>query len=230
MTYVKGAFLTLLSILFLAAAAQPGVAASINLSTGQNGSGIVQGSGDLTDAHWSVTGATSEVGTNSAKTVFPVNADFGINPPGGACSVGTNWICNDGSSDWIAFNPDTSQNGSATYSTTFDLSGFNLSTVALSGFWTLDDQGSLSLNGNLIASLSSASDPWTSLHAFSVPNGFFHSGSNTLTIALTADNFLDGVRLNGVVTGTAVPEPASLTLMGLGLAGFVARRRSARKS
>ena len=230
MKIAKNTLLALLAMFFFAAFAQRAAATTINLSTGQNGSGVIQTSGGLADALWTVTGATGESGTHPAETVFPNDADFGINPAGGTCGVGTNWLCNDSSSDWIAFNPLSSANGNGTYSTTFDLSSLVLSTAILSGSWTVDDAGTLSVNGHTISTLTSG-DPWTSLHSFTVPNADLLPGVNTITMQITSsDNFLEGVRLNGSVTGTATPEPGLLGLLGLGMAAIVMRHRLTKKS
>jgi hypothetical protein len=205
---------------------------TINVSTGQDGSGNIWGSGNQIDANWTVTGADSETGTNPAKTVFPSNVDFCTAANGCAPA----WVANDSSSDWITFNPNATANGVGTYTTTFNLTGANLSTVSLSGFWTIDDQGTLTLNGHLLGTLPPPSDPWTVLNSFSVPTGSsdFVAGINTLTMQITAsDNFEEGARLNGTVSftaGTAIPEPSSLVLCVFGamvLAGALRRRKAA---
>ena len=145
----------------------------------------------------------------------------------------TVWIANSASSAWIAYDPDhCCDNGDGDYSTTFVLTPGDVSTVALSGFWTLDDIGSLYLNGHLIASLGDAS--WGKLRAFNVPAGSsdFVVGANTLSIDITlSDSFLEGVNLNGSLTGyTPVPEPFSIGLLIVGagmLLAFARRHRSA---
>ena len=62
-------------------------------------------------------------------------------------------------SDWIAINANTCRNGPAPYSfdLVFDLSGSDLSAVSLSGFWSIDDTGTVSLNGQQISALDTVS-------------------------------------------------------------------------
>jgi hypothetical protein len=181
-------------------------AGTINLATGLNGSGQVIGTGDVADANWTVNDLSHDSGNiTAAKTVFSNNADW----YGG-------WLANGPNSDWIAWNPDTSANGLGNYTRTFNLTGYDLSTVSITGAWTLDDSGILLLNGNQIASLGGGN--WGSLSDFSVSTGF-NQGLNSLTIEITStDDFLEAVRLEGSLTGqstSAVPEPASLTLVGM---------------
>jgi len=158
-------------------------------------------SGGVTDAHWTSTTDVTYDPTGIAQTVFSNDADwFG------------GWVANGPSSDWIARNAGVTNNGPAPYSfsTTFDLTGYDLSTIALSGFWTIDDQGTLNLNGNQISSLGDGN--WGSLASFTAHNSDFVAGLNTLSITITADDeFLEGVRLQGDVTGSAsgVPLPAA---------------------
>jgi len=225
---VKRTLHSILGLSCLLAVANIAAASTINVSTGQDGLGNIWGSGNQIDTHWTVTGADSETGTNPARTVFPDNADY-CNTSHGCAPA---WVANDSLSDWIAFNPNATANGTGTYTTTFDLSGANLSTASLSGFWTIDDQGTLTLNGHLIATLPPPSQPWTVLTPFSVSTGSsdFVAGINTLTIQITAaDNFEEGARLNGTVSFSAntVPEPSSILLFASGalaLAGTRLRR------
>ena len=160
---------------------------TINVATGLDCSNLLITTGGTNDCHWTVNG-------NPAQVVAPDNADWYWGWP----SDGPN-------SDWIAINANTASNGPAPYSfdLVFDLSGSSLSVVSLSGLWTLDDTGTLSLNGHQIAALSGA---YLALYPFSVPAGspFFLQGVNTLTITMTStDNYLDAVRLEGTVSGVA---------------------------
>jgi len=137
-----------------------------------------------------------------------------------------NWVVNGPNSDWIARNAGTPNNGLGTYTRTFDLTGFDLSSVSIAGSWAIDDIGTLSLNGHEISSLlAPGPSAWATLTPFSVAAGspFLNQGLNTLTITITAsDNSLEGVRLEGALseTTTAVPEPSAMLLAGLGLLGM----------
>ncbi|MGA2032589.1 MAG: hypothetical protein ABSG68_10050 [Thermoguttaceae bacterium] len=201
----------------LAVARQSEASIIANLATGLDASNTLQtGNGD-TDAHWKVQVA----GTPQAYVVVPGGADW----YGG-------WVANGPNSSWIARDYTTSNNGVNTYYRDFDLTGYNLSTVTISGSWTLDDQGTLSVNGNQVASLGNGN--WGSLSSFSVPLSDLVQGLNTISIAITqSDNYLEGVRLEGTVEGTsAIPEPATLIIWslfaGLGIAlGRLRRRKTA---
>ena len=163
----------------------------INLSTGLNASFSLIGSNGSPDPHWTVDQAVG--GTAAAQIVTSAGADF---------SSGA-WLADGPNSDWIARNANVTNNGAApyTFNRTFDLAGYNLSSVLISGGWTIDDGGTLSLNGNQIAALGA--NNWGTLNSFSVPAGsaFLNQGLNTLTITITtSDEFLEAVRLEGGVT------------------------------
>lgn len=194
------------------------------LSTGLDATNTLITTGGTNDAHWTVTEVTG--GPGPAQVTTPTSADwFGA------------WVANGPNSAWIARNASQSSNGGDlyTWSRTFDLSSFTLSSVSMSGSWTVDDSANLSLNGTVISSLSGGN--WTALQPFSVSAGspLFNAGLNTLSITLTSnDNFLEAARLEGTVTGeTSVPEPGSIVLAGvvggLGL-GYTWRRRRRKKA
>lgn len=203
-------------------------AGSIDVASGLDTSGALITSSSLSgmgtpDAHWNVVDTnTGFVYSGPAHVVTSSNADNAFFA----------WQANGPNSDWIGINANTSANGPApyTFSTTFDLTGYDLSTVSFTGgAWSIDDAGTLSLNGHALSSLSAA----YSLTSFTVPNSDFVPGVNTLSIEMTSsDNLWEAVRLEGTVSGSplasGVPEPASLTLLGIGLTivgGFRLRRK-----
>jgi PEP-CTERM motif len=129
---------------------------------------------------------------------------------------------------------------------TFDLTGFDLSTVSLAGAWRVADfRDGIYLNGTLIDPATAdtsggfACNPcnWQIDQAFGVAvgSGLFLSGLNTLELRGSSENSIfDGFWLDATVEGRAagtapVPEPASLLLLGTGLA-VGARRWRNRKS
>ena len=185
----------------LIAVALPSMASDIDVSTGVNPA-------------WNYN--TTEWGTGVASIVTPGDADW----YGG-------WVPNDASSSWIAANPNSTAGNNGTYSLNFDLSGYTLSSVSLSGSWTIDDAGSLYLNGNLLGSLGNGN--WGSLFSFSAPNSDFVAGVNTLSlVGGSTDDFLEGVRLQGDVSGSlaAAPDAAStFGLLGLAMAALAGLRR-----
>jgi streptogramin lyase len=169
--------------------------ASVNLATGLDASNALIGSGGMNVADWTVTMDPTFSPTGIPQTVIPNNADWG-----------NEWLGNGPNSDWIARNANVTDNGPAPYrfSRTFSLTADELSTAAISGAWTIDDAGTVTLNGSLISSLGAGS--WGGLTAFSVPQGSsaFVAGMNTLTITMTSnDRGIDAVRLEGTLSFTA---------------------------
>jgi hypothetical protein len=148
--------------------------------------------------------------TGTAQVVTPASNDAGF--LGG-------WVPNSSSSDWVAFDPNNATgNGLGIYTTTFTLTAADLATASLAGSWTLDDGGSLLLNGHTLGTVSGG---WSSLHPFSVAAGSsdFVQGTNTLSLSITgSDVFLEGVNLAGILTTpSTVPEPSLRVVMVVGL-------------
>lgn len=207
--------------LFLVPAAS---GATLNLSTGFDASGNLITTDLGCDAHWVQTAGPPPACPGSAAQVdMPGDTDF---PAPGA------WVANNASSEWITSNASTVHNGAPlpTYELTFFLT--DTAGASLSGSWTIDDAGTISLNGNSIGSLPVGN--WTSLHSVSTSSGFL-VGANTLSIRMTfSDNLTEGVRFQGSVNGTGasftpagptVPEPASGMLLLAGAAAIFGYRR-----
>ena len=121
------------------------------------------------DPNWTVNG-------NPAQLLAP-----------GAANWYGNWLANGPNSNWIGITASNASNGPApyTFQTQFDLSSFDLSTVSLSGQWSIDDAGTLTVNGHQIATLGSGN--WGSLHPFALAagSGYLNQGLNTLEITMT---------------------------------------------
>lgn len=211
---MKRALMTFAASLLIGTAAH---AAMINVSTGLDATDTAYTTGAQPDAHWIVNG-------NPAQTVFPNNADW----YGG-------WLANDSNSTWIAIDANTTDNGPApyTFTRTFDLTGYSLPSVSITGGWAIDDEGTLALNGNTVATLGAGA--WGGLTPFTINSGFVQ-GVNTLTITMTSDDrYLEGVRLQGTLTGDVaggVPEPATWAMMiaGFALVGGMLRARTGKSA
>lgn len=168
---------------------------------------------DAIDTHYTVNGGTAYAVTSAG--------GFPIGP----------WLGDLTTSSWIS--PATGTlgdlNQTYTYTTTFDLTGIDLTTASIAGRISTDDQlTGITINGNA-AAIPVGITSFTYWTNFSVSSGFL-SGLNTLSFSvLNNGGGPTGLRVE--YTGNnfvaAVPEPSSyaLALAGIATAFLVLRRR-----
>lgn len=175
------------------------------------------------DTHYALSSTTGSV---DAYGYVTTNGSF---PLAGA------WLNNTSTSYWLtpsatqgaSFDPFT--NGTYTWKTTFDLTGFDAATASLAGQFAADNSALAYLNGNLIGS----SNGFASFSTFAATANDFVAGINTLSFVVTnlAQNGGNptGLRVEFLSSNVAaVPEADTYALMlaALGLMGAIARRKN----
>ena len=159
---------------------------AINLSTGQNTSGVIQSANDSLDANWQITGAVAPQDAPNAYVVASNGLDFGN---GG-------WLPNDASSSWIAAAPNNPHgNGNMDATDTFTLTASDIAHISsAAGEFLADDSGAIYINGH---ELASAVNAWGSWNNFTIPTADLVVGTNTLSLVTSnSDDELEGVRVN----------------------------------
>jgi hypothetical protein len=198
---------------------------SASVIFGVCGSGFTNGScGTLaadgaTDGNFTLSTAVEIAGPGAlvvSQTGFPIGSH--------------NWIADSALGKWIGpHSPEVNDApGAYTYTETFDLTGYNLATVVLTGAFASDNSAVVTLNGSGTLATSAG---FTSLTGFTISTGFV-AGLNTIAFVVTNAAGTTGnptgliVDLSGAGTQIA-PEPAPMAFVGLGLAafGFLSLRR-----
>lgn len=212
---IQSTFARIAGAALLAALGTGAQAAAITtlFSTGVDNAGALLAAG-ATDTHYSVT---------------PGSGPFAIGPLGLAGS----WVSNTATSQWISAATDTLAGGGPfTYSTTFDLTGFDISTAVIQFDIAADNSAIIFLDGVQVA--THAFPGWTNISTITLSSGF-SAGANTLSFVIPnntvgTNDGPTGLQVR-IVSATAnalnVPEPGSAALVALALAGglLAARRR-----
>lgn len=174
------------------------------------------------DTHYALSSTTNTVGA------------YGYVSSNGTFPIAGNWLANTTTSSWLtptssqgeSFDP--SANGTYTWTTTFDLTGFDAASASFSGQFAADNSALAYLNGNLIGT----SNGFASFSAFAATANDFVAGVNTLSFVVTnlAQNGGNptGLRVEFLSSNVAaVPEADTYAMMlaGLGLMGAIARRK-----
>jgi PEP-CTERM motif len=150
------------------------------------------------------------------------------------------WIANGPDSEWISSRPDTWTSGNGVagnydYQLAFDLTGFDPSTAFITGQWATDNEaGPIRLNGGSTGSTTGPTD-FSFFTSFTISSGFV-AGVNTLDFPVVNDVVSFPVNPTGLrveflsssatpVRATSVPEPTTLMLLTLALAGLTVSRR-----
>src|SRR5262249_33434902 len=123
------------------------------------------------------------------------------------------WVSNDPASAWIGWRDsgDTQPYGDYTYELTFDLSGYDPSSVTLSGNWAADQFGSITLNGAdtgvFVYDGNWDSYYYPNLSPFTITSGF-QPGLNRLDFIVNEPDGFDALRVRGLTLNVLPMTPA----------------------
>lgn len=184
---------------FLSAAPIPGL-----YNTGVNDAGELLGPSGVVDPHYKLT--TSDDVDFPGLDLVTINQVWPVAPAGP-------WLADGPLSRWIS--PSASTNvaaGSYTYTTTFDLTGYDHETARIEIKWASDDGGQIVLNGTVVAS-GGGFGGWSQKVITHDPDSFveFFPGENVLEFVI--NNSASGpsglrVEMNGFVE--VANEPPSI--------------------
>jgi hypothetical protein len=174
--------------------------------------------------------------TNYTVTTPSSTVDFGYVTTNGTFPLSGAWLANDATSSWLTPTANQSDSldpvvdGIYTWTTTFNLTGYDASTASFTGRFAADNAAIAYLNGQQIGT----STGFSSWSAFSATASSFVAGVNTLSFVLTNEALSSGnptgLRVEFLSSSVAaVPEADTYALMlaGFGLMGMVVRRKNA---
>lgn len=203
----------------ICAVASTGIVVPGLYNTGVDNSGTVLPQLSL-EPHYTVSGPAS-----IAYVVPPVyNASLGWAweaAPAGSTWIGPNSTANTTSPDPV---------GIYHYSLQFDLTGFDVARLAISGSWMADNTAELFLNGNYTG-FSKDGYGYKYLDEFTLNAGFL-PGLNSLEFRVLNEDI--GPNPTGLVvaglTATLVPEPSSMAILLIGLSSLYLRKRCTQRA
>jgi len=180
--------------------------------------------------------ANADVPGNPSTPAYVALNQFPVGPAGP-------WVSDTSTGQWIV--PAVGGNemagdavGNYNYQESFNLTGFTLSTVTLSGMWAVDNIGCIYVNGANTNDCINSPTAFSALTAFAISsaNATFVAGVNTITFETvnTAGPMVNPtglfVELSGNGTSASgVPEPMTLSMLGVGLLGLGLAGRKLRK-
>lgn len=201
-------------------------AAIVSLNTGVAGDGSVLSAGTL-DSYWTI--STNGSTFSAARVAYPAQQCCGMETVSGTAA----WIT---TPSVTAGSATTGWNigSTVTAKRTFDLNGFDLASLSLSGKWRVADNPlGIYLNGHLLNNTDYGGSyvvpggfAWSVDMSLAADSSFFVDGLNTLELrGSSINNVWDGFWLAASVSGrqvttSSVPEPSVLSLLGLALLGF----------